>query len=62
MKMDRQLVMSRTSSRIKSVEKQREGFGLVTKIYIFFGTFRALQDFSKMTKFMGIDGRDIYQF
>ena len=52
MKTDRLLVMSRTSSRIKSSRKTQGRLRLSYKNPDFFGTFRALQDFSKMTEFM----------
>ena len=62
MKIDRQLVMGGTSLMIKSSRKTQGRLRLSYKNQDFFGTFRALQDFSKMTEFMGVDRRDFYQF
>ena len=62
MKIDSQLAMSRTSSRIKSSRKTYGRLRLSHKNADFFRTFRALQDFSKMTGFMEVDERDFYQF
>ena len=62
-KIDKQLVMSRTSSRIKHIEKgpkktDRERSGLATKSEFFAGLNKI---FSKMTEFVGFR-RDFYQF
>ena len=47
---------------LKSGRKTQGRLRLSHKNPDFFRTFRALQDFSKMTGFMWVDGRDFYQF
>ena len=52
-KIDRQLVMSRNSSRIKAIEKHKEGFCLATKILI---SFRDFQSFTGFFQNSGVYG------